>query len=163
VTTRRTTRRTAAATLAAAALAAAPACTGLEPALIGPAVTGASQGAALFSDHEIVVFEHARFDDVVAAAELALSELGTTEINRRDDQTDRRWYFHRYGDNQKLVVEIIRETPVITRIGAEVKSKRQRGMAALFLRKMHVDLAESGSLIDDAGRLELAMPDVYAE
>jgi hypothetical protein len=135
-----------------------PACTGVEPAILGAAVSGASTGATILTKGRMNAFEYARFEEVAAASETAANDLGLRELNRRDDQPDRRWYYYRYSDWQKLEVEITRQTPTVTKVETTVRSEEHRGMATLFLRHLYVELERRGAILDRAGQRPVGLP-----
>jgi hypothetical protein len=137
------------ASLLAASLLATPACTGLEPAAIGAAVSGAQSGVTLLSDTQVWSYELATFGDVVDVTHIAADTLSLRKLNERDDQADRYWVYYRYGVWRKVVVEIIRETPTVTSIRVSVKSRNERGMATMFLRQVFQELKERGAYLDD--------------
>lgn len=132
----------------AASILALPACTGLEPALIGAAVTGAQTGVTLLEGGEMRSFELARFEDVVAAAERAADSLGLERVgeNRAEDRV---WFNYRYDDDRRLRVEILRRTDRVTSIQASVRKKKHRGMAALYLRDLFHELREADAYLED--------------
>ena len=147
---RPTTTRPILATLAAATtLATSASCTGLEPAILGAAVSGAQAGITVLGAGRMNVFERASFEEVNAAALYAADQLDLTELNRRQDQERRRWYYFRYADWEKLEVEIVYQTPSVTKIETVVRSKDHRGLAALYLRTVNDRLIETGAFSED--------------
>lgn len=134
-THRRTFRRASAKALPLALPLALSACTGLEPALVGAAISGAQTGVTLLDGAEVWTFEIADFDVVVDAVRQTEQLLALRKLNEVVE-TDRYWVYYRFGRTSKLVVEVRRQTEVITSIEAEVGSKDQHGMASLFLRKV---------------------------
>jgi len=108
-------------------------CTGLEPALVGAAVSGAQTGVTLLSGAEVWSFEIADYDTVVAAVKQTEQDLGLRKLNEVEE-TGRYWVYYRFARTSKLVIEVRRQTEVITSIEAEVGNKDQHGMASLFMR-----------------------------
>lgn len=108
-------------------------CTGVEPALVGAAISGAQTGVTLLSGAEVWSFEIAEFDEVVTAVKQTEQDLGLLKLNEVHEPY-RYWVYYRFAKSAKLVVEVRRQTPVITSIEAEVGNKDQHGMASLFLR-----------------------------
>lgn len=125
-----------------------PACTGLEPALIGAAATGAQTGVTLLAGGELRTFELARFEDVVAAAERSRASLGL-DLAKEVRSDDRVWFDFRYDDDRSLKVEILRRTDRVTSIEASVRKKKHRGMAALFLRDLYHELRDADAYLED--------------
>jgi len=124
-------------------------CTGLEPAALGAAVSGAQTGVTLLSDTEVWSYELAEFDDVVVAVQAAADTLSLRKLNERDDQEDRYWVYYRFQDWRKVVVEVKRETPTVTSINVDVKSNHERGMAGMFLRQVFDELREADAYLDE--------------
>lgn len=129
------------------ALAALPGCTGLEPAMIGAAVSGAQTGVTLLSGGEMRSFELARFDDVVAGVERAAASLALEERKAIRDE-GRVWLDYRYNGHS-MKVEILRRTERVTSVFVTVRKKTHRGMAALFLRDLFHELREAGVYLED--------------
>ena len=123
-----------------------PACTGLEPAVIGAAVSGVQTGVTLFSGSRVWSYEYAHFDDVVDTTKSVTDHLELPRTNENDESEDRYWSAHRYGDSRRLIeIEIRRETDVVTSIRIDVGHRSQRGMAALILRQIFAELRASGA------------------
>jgi len=129
------------------ALLTLPACTGLEPAMIGAAVSGAQTGVTLLAGGEMRSFELARFDDVVAGVERAAASLALEERKAiRDEQ--RVWFDYRYN-GRSMTVEILHRTKRVTSVFVSVRKKNHRGMAALLLRDLYHELREAGAYLED--------------
>jgi len=123
-----------------------PGCTGLEPAVIGAAVSGVQTGVTLFSGSRLWSYEYAHFDDVVDATMTITDRLELPRTNENDESDDRYWSAHRYGQSRRLIeIEIRRETDVVTSIRIDVGHKSQRGMAALMLRQIFAELRARGA------------------
>lgn len=118
-------------------------CTGVEPALIGAAVSGAQTGVTLLSGAEVWTYEIADFDAVVASIGQVESELALRQLNEVVEE-DRYWVYFRFGYAAKLVVEVRRQTDTVTSIEVDVADKDQQGMASLFLKRV-IERVESGS------------------
>jgi len=129
-------------------LGAIPACTGIEPAVIGAGATAAETGVTLLDTGSLKTFELARFEDLVAAAERAGASLGLSLLNevRKDGYV---WRYYRYGDRDKLVVTIRRQTPSVTTVRLKVGAKADQAMAALYLRVIYDDLRDSGAYLEE--------------
>jgi hypothetical protein len=118
-------------------------CTGVEPALIGAAVSGAQTGVTLLSGAEVWTYEIADFDSVVNAIGHAETELGLRQLNEMVEE-DRYWVYFRFARTARLIVEVRRQTPTVTSIEVEVADKDQQGMASLFLKRV-IDRIEKPS------------------
>lgn len=123
------------------------ACTGLEPALIGAAASGAQTGVTLLEGGELRTFELARFDDVVAGAERAGASLGL-ELRAENRAPERVWLDYRYN-GQSMKVLILRRTDRVTSVEVSLRRKKHRGMAALFLRDLFHELRDAGAYLED--------------
>lgn len=110
-------------------------CTGVEPALIGAAISGAQSGVTLLSGAEVWAYEIADFDRVVQAMRETEEELGLRRLNEVSEP-GRYWVYYRFGRGSKLVVEVKSQTETVTSIEAEVAEKDQQGMASLFLKRL---------------------------
>lgn len=108
-------------------------CTGLEPAIIGAAISGAQTGVTLLSGAETWSFEIADFDEVVAAVKQTEQDLALRKLNEIEEE-DRYWVYYRFARSARLIIEVRRQTDTITSIEADVGNKDQQGMASLFLR-----------------------------
>jgi hypothetical protein len=131
--TRRGSRRSFAEALVLALPLALAGCTGLEPALVGAAVSGAQTGVTLLSGAEVWSFEIADYDTVVAAVKQTEQDLSLRKLNEVEE-ADRYWVYYRFARTSKLVIEVRRQTEAITSLEAEVGNKDQHGMASLFMR-----------------------------
>ncbi|MFG0292809.1 MAG: hypothetical protein ACF8MJ_06595 [Phycisphaerales bacterium JB050] len=110
-------------------------CTGLEPALVGAAISGAQSGVTLFSGAEVWAYEIAEFDAVLVAIRRTEEELGLRKLNEVSEP-GRYWVYYRFGRSSKLVVEMKSQTEQVVSIKAEVADKDQQGMASLFLKRL---------------------------
>jgi len=117
-------------------------CTGLEPAIAGAAISGAQTGVTLLSGAEVWSFEIAEFHDVVDAVVHVGDELALRKLNEVTED-GRYWVYYRFGRTSRLIVEVRRQTDVVTSIEAEVGNKDQHGMASLFL-KLVFERVEAG-------------------
>ena len=136
-------------TILAAAALPMNGCTGLEPAAIGAAVSGAQTGVTLLADAELWSYELAPFDDVVEAVHYAADKLSLRKLNEDANETDRYWVYYRFSTWRKVTVEVVAETPTVTSIQVDVKSVDDRGMAALFLRQVFRYLRDNGAYLDE--------------
>jgi len=130
---RRVSRRSFAEAILLALPLAFTGCTGLEPAVVGAAISGAQTGVTLLSGAEVWSFEIADFDEVVAAVKQTEVDLALRKLNEIEEP-DRYWVYYRFAESARLIVEVRRQTDTITSIEADVGSKDQHGMASLFLR-----------------------------
>jgi hypothetical protein len=110
-------------------------CTGLEPALVGAAISGAQSGVTLLSGAEVWSFEVADYDAVIRAVKQTEEELALRKLNEVVEP-GRYWVYYRFARTSKLVVEVRRQTETITSIEAEVGNKDQHGMASLFMKRV---------------------------
>ena len=121
------------------------ACTGLEPAVIGAAVSGASAGVAIFEGAEIYAYEEVAFEEAVAAVEDAAAMLALKELNRVEEGVEpgaayaeqRVWIYHRFDGSEKLVVEVTRPTEAVTSIRVFCGDPHLRGFATLYLARVY--------------------------
>jgi hypothetical protein len=140
-----------AATIAlAVSLLGAAGCTGLEPAVIGAAVSGVQTGVTLFAGSQFWSYEYADFTNVVEAARVVAERLELEQVNENAEREGRYWAAYRYGPKNRLIeIEILRQTDVVTSIRVYVGAQSQRGMAALLLRQVFVDLRSRGAYPDE--------------
>ena len=110
-------------------------CTGLEPALVGAAISGAQTGVTLFSGAEVWAYEIAEFDTVLSAIRRTEEELGLRKLNEVSEP-GRYWVYYRFGRSSKLVVEVRSQTDRVTSIEVKVAEQDQQGMASLFLKRV---------------------------
>lgn len=134
----------------AASFLGAAGCTGLEPAVIGAAVSGVQTGVTLFSGSQFWSYEYAHFDSVVEAAKVVAERLELEQVNENADREGRYWASYRYGPKNRLLeIEIFRQTDEVTSIRVYVGAQSQRGMAALLLRQVFVELRSRGAYPDE--------------
>jgi hypothetical protein len=119
-------------------------CTGLEPAVLGAAVSGAQSGVTLLADHELWSYELASFEDVSAAVDTTALRLELERANERREE-DRYWVFFRDDRGRKVVIQVRPRTASVTSIEIDVQSPADRGMASLFLRQVFFELREMGA------------------
>jgi hypothetical protein len=118
-------------------------CTGVEPALLGAAISGAQSGVTLLSGAEVWAYEIADFETVVKAIRETEVELGLRKLNEVSEP-GRYWVYYRFGRASKLVIEVKSQTEQVTSIEAEVAEKDQQGMASLFLKRVFQRVEKSG-------------------
>lgn len=96
------------------ALGMSPGCTGIEPALVGAAVSGVGVGLGATRLGKLNVAFYARASDVADAAQRVGEELGLILVETRGDQRNR-WVFH-YIENRKnwVIITVQRRTSMIT-------------------------------------------------
>ncbi len=127
-------------------------CTGLEPALLGAAVSGTQTGITLLADADVYRFDKAPFDATVGALDRAAEELGL-EAHTRYEYEDRVLRYYRFRDDLLLEVEVRRETEAVTSIKASVNKHRNRGIAQLYIQEIRGDLSERGFIEGDGEML----------
>lgn len=130
-------------------------CTGLEPAIVGAALSGAKSGVTLFQGAEVWDFREAEYESVCDAIDRAAERLEVVRLNeRRDDDKGRYWVYLRYLGDEKLEVEVTRVTEAVTSVEIDTRSKNQQGMATLFVEVMLDELGEGAA----DSRLRPVMP-----
>ncbi|GAB4549095.1 MAG: hypothetical protein Tsb0013_10130 [Phycisphaerales bacterium] len=115
-------------------------CTGLEPALIGAAISGTQTGVTLLAGAEVLDFREVAYEDVCAAVDRVERRFDLVRVNTVDDPEEGRyWVYFRY-DGRKLTAEVRRLTGVITSLEVDTRAKDQRGMATLFVEAVVEEL-----------------------
>lgn len=118
-------------------------CTGLEPGAIGVGMTAVQQGVTYVSGVDSYSFQPARFESVVAAAEAAGEELDLEVYARREISPGRIEIRFRFDEDDRLTVEIEKQTDVVTLVRTNVKKKTRQGIASLFMRALTHELREA--------------------
>ena len=100
-------------------LVALPACTGLEPAVIGAAATGAQTAVGVFQRGKLDAADARPLPEVVQATDRALRELELRVVRREHDEQGLE-VEARDEQNAWVVVKLQRRTGVLTRIRIDV-------------------------------------------
>ena len=115
-------------------------CTGLEPALIGAAITGTQTGVTLLSGAEVGDFREVSYEDTKRAVDRVGVRFGLDRLNEVvDDEKGRYWVYFTYAGG-KLSVETRRRTAFVTSVEIDTRSKDQQGMATLFVEAVMEEL-----------------------
>ncbi len=159
-----------------AVLAAIPACTGLEPAVIGAGATAAQSGATFFARGKFRSFELVRFDDALTAMRDAAGKLSLEAMEdqvRRvsgrvaggsadadadstgpDVSGERARMVYRDERGQSLVVVIQKRTATVTMIQIDAGTFGEAGIASLLLSQTLDNLADMGAYVDEWNRAD---------
>ena len=124
---------------------------GVELAVLGAAASAASTGSAVFKRGKLNASWMARFERVVAAAELATHDLGLTLLSSAGDSERGRWTVTAENDEQeKFIVRVTRKAPRLTEFQVDVGWFASEPTARLLLRRMAVaiDLEETRTGVD---------------
>ncbi|MEM9915731.1 MAG: DUF3568 family protein [Planctomycetota bacterium] len=131
-------KRIAPAAVLAVTLTLVPGC-GVELAVIGAAASAASQGAAVYSRGKLIASWMGPFDLVVAAAEIALGDLGYVILESSGDANDGAWTVVGIDeDGDKVTITVDRKTQQLTEFKIDVTWFGQEATARLILKRMAV-------------------------
>ena len=115
-----------------------PGC-GVELAVIGAAASAASQGAAVYSRGKLTASWMGPFDLVVAAAEIALGDLGYVILESSGTASEGAWTVVGIDeDGDKVTVTVDRKTQQLTEFNIDVTWFGQEATARLILKRMAV-------------------------
>jgi hypothetical protein len=115
-------------------------CTGLEPALIGAAISGTQTGVTLLAGAEVLDFREVAYEDVCAAVDRVERRFDLVRVNAVDDPEEGRYWVYLRYDGRKLTAEVRRLTGAVTSLEVDTRSKDQRGMATLFVEAVVEEL-----------------------
>ncbi|MDX2132939.1 MAG: hypothetical protein SFY69_12885 [Planctomycetota bacterium] len=116
-----------------------PACTGLEPAMVGVGVTAVETGATVLGRGKVGTYEIASVDDVEAAARTAASNMALTFIRERESDIGTVLTF-RDDRRHTITVSIERQSRTVMFVRADVGLFGPTGLAALFIRQAQKEL-----------------------
>ena len=139
----------AACTFVLASLLVLPACTGVEPAMIGVGVTAVQQGVTYVSGVDSYSYQPARYENVVIAAERAGSSLGLSVYARREISPTQLEIRYAFDGDDRLTVTIEHQTDLVTLVQINVKKSSRRGMATLYMRGLTYELREADGYNDE--------------
>jgi hypothetical protein len=89
------------------------ACTGLEPALIGAAVGAADTSVTLINRGSVRFAKMVEFDEMIAAVELAISDLALTVVEQENGETEARYILADDRDS-RMTLRLYRRTERLT-------------------------------------------------
>ena len=110
------------------------ACTGLEPAALSAGASAAQSGATFFTQGRFTSIELARFDDAEKAIRAAADEMSLT-LDEDEPGQARTRIVYRDERGQSIVVVVQRRSETVTRIGADVGTFGENGLASLLMRQ----------------------------
>lgn len=123
---------------------------GIELAMIGAAASAASSGSAVFKRGKLQASWMGPFDHIVAAGEVAGSELGLSIRSTDGDPAEGYWKTVMYtADGDKITVKTYRKTNSLTEFQIDVGLSGSEPTARLLLKRMAVainlDARQDGS------------------
>ena len=129
-------------------------CTGIEPAVIGAGVNAVQQGVTYVSGVDSYSFQPAHFEDTLAAALRAGDAIGLEKYSQRDINETHVQIRFLFDVDDRLVVDVEKQTSEVTLVQVNIKKKSRRGMGALYMRALTHELREAEAYVgqwqDDA-------------
>jgi hypothetical protein len=127
-------------------------CTGLEPAVIGAAVSGTQAGAAVYSKGRISAAAIAHYPDVQKAVRAAAAELSFDLTYERENEIWSR-YTLKDDRNKAFSVYVRVRTETMTQLDIDVGRFGNAAIGRLLLMRVGAQIPQSGldKLVGDSG------------
>lgn len=126
-----------------------PACTGLEPAVVGAGASAAESGVSFFERGKVTGFEPVHYADTVDAVRFTAERLKLRIIEDEPGEGRDADRYHRFvlrdEEGESLVVAIERRTEAITRIHADVGTFGPTPLVGLVMNRTIERLKRTGA------------------